>query len=140
MKRHILSNKLLLFQLHFQSHFKNNNENSLIIIFTFYFIYRNFIICVIFKWCILPPTRKKGALDFKNLKPKKYFCNSNKPNWINSRNLFPIGYNLFCSSEYHSFWEIKILKTVNKLYFVKKWEKVGKFWLICLYLYFICIF
>ena len=83
---------------------------------------------------------KKGALDFKNQKLKKYCYNLYKLNWINSSNLFPIGYNLFCSSKYHSFWEIKILKTVNKLYFVQKWEKVGKFCLICLHLYFMCIF
>ncbi len=83
---------------------------------------------------------KKGALDFKNLKRKKYFNNLIKPNWINSNNSFLINWNLFCSSKYHSFWEIRILKTVNKLYFGQKWEKVGKFCLICLLLQLIYIF
>ncbi len=96
--------------------------------------------CLVSDKMLLPPTRKKGALDFKNQKLKKYCYNLYKLNWINSSNLFSFGYNLFCSSKYHSFWEIKILKTVNKLYFVQKWEKVGKFCLICLHLYFMCIF
>jgi hypothetical protein len=54
--------------------------------------------------------------------------------------LFPISLNLFCSSKYHSFWEIKILKTVNKLYFSKKRGKVGKLFLICLLLQLVCIY
>ncbi len=66
---------------------------------------------------------KKGAFDFKNLKLKKYFNNLSKLNWINSSNLFLLSLNLFGSTRYHSNWEIKILKTVNRLYFGQKVEK-----------------
>ncbi len=70
---------------------------------------------------------KKGAFNFKNLKLKKYFSNQFKLNWINSSNLFLIRLKLVCSSKYYSFWEIKVLKIVNKLCFGQKMEKVGKF-------------
>ncbi len=63
---------------------------------------------------------KKGALDFKNPKLKKYSNNLIQLNWINSSNSFLIRINLFCSSLYHSFWEIKILKSVNKVFFGPK--------------------
>ncbi len=75
---------------------------------------------------------KKGALDFKNLKFRKFDYNLVKLKWINSSNLFLIRLNLFWSTKCLSLWEIKVFKNVNKLIFTQKYQKVGKFSLICL--------
>jgi hypothetical protein len=64
---------------------------------------------------------KKDALDFKNLKLEKYSNNLSILKLINSSNSFlKNNINLFCSSVYPSFREIKVLKSVNKLFFGQK--------------------
>jgi len=77
------------------------------------------------KYYFLRP-EKIGALDFKNLLLQRYFINLCHLNWINSSFLILIKEIFFVAQNDILFWEIKVLKSVNKKYFCLILEKVGK--------------
>ncbi len=88
------------------------------------------------KKLILPPTPKKVAYLLKNEEPKIESTKFDQLNKINFNYLIMITWILFYWNWWASRKEIKVLKSVNKLFVGQKLEKVGKWRLFCLYTFY----